>query len=115
MTHPRPRTPSEYVAAAPRALHHGRLAYLGAFTQHMSLYVMRDSRKALPRTLEKYRTSTATLRFPIGTRVPEAAVRQAIRERLEKLDVGMGYSSAACGSDILFLEEILEREVRRAT
>jgi class 3 adenylate cyclase/tetratricopeptide (TPR) repeat protein len=39
----------------------------------------------------------------------EPMVREAIRERLEKVDAGMGYSSAACGSDILFLEEILQR------
>jgi class 3 adenylate cyclase len=38
----------------------------------------------------------------------EAAVRDTIRDRLEKLNAGFGFSSAACGSDILFLETLLE-------
>jgi class 3 adenylate cyclase len=45
-------------------------------------------------------------RFPPSL---ERAVQEAIRERLEKLDAGVGYASAACGSDLLFLEAILER------
>lgn len=38
----------------------------------------------------------------------EAAVRDAIRERLKKSNAGFGFSSAACGSDIVFLETLLE-------
>ncbi|MBD0370938.1 MAG: DUF4071 domain-containing protein [Pyrinomonadaceae bacterium] len=38
----------------------------------------------------------------------ESAVKDAIRERLLKLNAGFGYSSAACGSDILFLEVMNE-------
>jgi len=38
----------------------------------------------------------------------EQAVREALRSRLQKLDIGLGYASAACGSDILFLETVLE-------
>ena len=38
----------------------------------------------------------------------EDSVRQAIRERLKKLNPGSGYASAANGSDILFLETMLE-------
>ncbi|MFZ3216645.1 MAG: RyR domain-containing protein [Candidatus Acidiferrales bacterium] len=39
----------------------------------------------------------------------ESATFAAIRNRLKKLDAGFGYASAACGSDILFHEAILER------
>ncbi len=39
----------------------------------------------------------------------EEEVRHRIRARLAALDTGFGYASAACGSDILFLEEMLER------
>jgi len=39
----------------------------------------------------------------------EKEVSRAIRRQLEKLDAGFAYSSAACGSDILFLEAMLER------
>lgn len=43
-------------------------------------------------------------RFPLEL---EGAVSAALRERLEALDAGFGYASAACGSDLLFLEAIL--------
>lgn len=48
-------------------------------------------------------------RFP-----PEAeqAVKAAIAERVARLDAGFGYSSAACGADILFLEAIGARQGR---
>lgn len=39
----------------------------------------------------------------------ESAVSRAIKEHLKKLDAGFGYASAACGSDILFHEAMLER------
>ena len=45
-------------------------------------------------------------RFPSEC-VPQ--VRAAIRQRLVALDAGFGYSSAASGSDVLFLESLLER------
>lgn len=45
-------------------------------------------------------------RFPASA---EGAVRAAIAQRLQKLGAGFGYASAACGSDIIFLEEMLKR------
>ncbi|MEY2541195.1 MAG: hypothetical protein QOI22_797, partial [Verrucomicrobiota bacterium] len=45
-------------------------------------------------------------RFP---RELEKPVAKEIRERLEALQPGFGFSSAACGSDILFLEAMLDR------
>jgi hypothetical protein len=39
----------------------------------------------------------------------EAAVKEAIRARLEELGAGFGYAGAACGSDLLFLEAMAER------
>jgi class 3 adenylate cyclase len=38
----------------------------------------------------------------------EQAIAGQIQERVKRLEVGFGYSSAACGSDILFLEAVLE-------
>lgn len=38
----------------------------------------------------------------------EQRVKELLRERLKKLDAGFGYASAASGSDILFLETLLE-------
>ncbi len=51
------------------------------------------------------RPNRATPRFPAQL---EPAVRDAIRQRLVKHEAGLGYASAACGSDILFLEAVLE-------
>jgi class 3 adenylate cyclase len=45
-------------------------------------------------------------RFPPALEEP---VRLAIRARLEEIDAGFGYSSAACGADILFIEAMRER------
>jgi CheY-like chemotaxis protein/tetratricopeptide (TPR) repeat protein len=45
-------------------------------------------------------------RFPAQLEKPVSA---AIEQRLQKLDAGFGYSSAACGADILFLEAMLAR------
>ena len=45
------------------------------------------------------------LRFPPEF---EPAVAKSIREKIDQLKPGIGFSSAACGSDILFLEAMLE-------
>ena len=47
-----------------------------------------------------------------GPRFPsrfEQAVATKIRDTLDQLDAGFGFASAACGSDILFLEAMLDR------
>jgi tetratricopeptide (TPR) repeat protein len=48
----------------------------------------------------------ASPRFPAEL---EPGVASALRDRLDKLGAGIGYASAACGTDILFLEAMLER------
>lgn len=45
-------------------------------------------------------------RFPPAL---EPKVANDIRNRVDKLEPGFGFASAACGSDILFLEAMLER------
>jgi class 3 adenylate cyclase len=54
------------------------------------------------------RPGRAEPRFPPGL---ETAVRRAIRDRLQPIDAGSGYSSAASGADILFLECLRELDV----
>lgn len=44
-------------------------------------------------------------RFPPGR---EAAVREAMMAHLRKIKAGFGYSSAACGADIIFCECLIE-------
>jgi len=46
-------------------------------------------------------------RFPSDL---EPRIKAAIQQQLHKLDAGFGYSAAACGSDILFCEAMLERD-----
>ena len=45
-------------------------------------------------------------RFPSSI---EGRVAAKMRETLQRLEAGFGYSSAACGADILFIEAMLER------
>ena len=47
-----------------------------------------------------------TPRFPPAL---EPVAREAIRDHLRSIDAGWGYSSAACGGDLLFCECLLER------
>jgi class 3 adenylate cyclase len=46
---------------------------------------------------------------PFFNQIFEKSVRKEIATKLKKIDGGIGYSSAACGSEILFLEEIIKR------
>ena len=48
-------------------------------------------------------------RFPAAR---EPQIREAIRAQLDQLNPGFGYSSAACGADILFCEYLLERDAK---
>ena len=45
-------------------------------------------------------------RFPASI---EGEVSRKIKQTLDRLDAGFGYSSAACGADLLFIEAMLER------
>lgn len=49
---------------------------------------------------------TVQQRFPVHC---EAQVRQSIRQYLADADFCIAYCSAACGADIIFLEEVLEK------
>ena len=48
----------------------------------------------------------STPRFPAYM---EARVQRALAEAIEQHDIGIGYCSAACGADILFIEQMLAR------
>ncbi|MDR2412465.1 MAG: hypothetical protein LBD66_02570 [Holosporales bacterium] len=49
------------------------------------------------------------LPVPIFPPELEEPVKQAINEKLEEIGATIGYSSAACGADLLFIEAILRR------
>lgn len=44
----------------------------------------------------------------------ERIVRSAIAKQLAEMNIAVGFSSAACGSDILFIEEMIKRKNRGA-
>src|SRR5436190_19483985 len=48
-------------------------------------------------------------RIPRFPSEKEDAIRQLLEKQLEAMNAGIGFSSAACGSDILFLEAMLAR------
>lgn len=52
------------------------------------------------------RSDRATPRFPPEI---EDAIAEEIRRRIDSLNPGFGFAAAACGSDILFLEAMLDR------
>ena len=64
-----------------------------AFTGHMMDKVGRVPPRFVPR-------------FP---REMEDVVTEAIRDAIDKLDARVGYCSAACGGDIIFIEQMLAR------
>src|ERR1700731_596033 len=53
------------------------------------------------------RPDRASPRFPGDL---ESAVAKEVREKIDKLKPGFGFASAACGSDILFLEAMLDAD-----
>lgn len=64
-----------------------------AFTGHMMDKVGRVPPRFVPR-------------FP---KEKEEAAARAVREALRRLNARVGYCSAACGGDIIFIEEMLKR------
>lgn len=79
-------------AAAPRAEeklsygmpyygYHGRLVYFAGFRQHVSVFIPGRTLEAFAKETQPYRRGKATLRFPIGTRVPVGLIGRLVRAR----------------------------------
>jgi uncharacterized protein YdhG (YjbR/CyaY superfamily) len=109
---PRPKTVDAYIAAYPksaqimmRALrraitaavpdaeerlsyqmpfyyYHGRLAYIGAFKDHVSLFITGvQTAPEFKDRLKPYVTSKGTIQFPLGKTIPTALVKKMVRSR----------------------------------
>lgn len=63
----------------------GRLVYFGAFKNHVSIYAW-GREVNTHRALRKYKTSTGTLQFPLGSKIPVRLVQQVVRARMKELD-----------------------------
>jgi uncharacterized protein YdhG (YjbR/CyaY superfamily) len=62
----------------------GRLAYFALFKNHIGLYVPTPVIAEHTRELERYETSSATVRLPHGEKLPVALVRKLIRAGMAK-------------------------------
>jgi len=66
----------------------GRLVYFAAFTKHVSIYAWGREVNKHPE-LKKYKTSTGTLQFPIGTKVPVTLVKKVVKARMKEIDASL--------------------------
>jgi uncharacterized protein YdhG (YjbR/CyaY superfamily) len=57
----------------------GRLAYFAYAKQHIGLYAMPPIVKNHAKELRKYRTATATIRFPLNEKLPIALIKKLVR------------------------------------
>lgn len=64
----------------------GRLAYFSAFTHHVSFFVMARAKKLFAREMKPYQTSSSTLRFPLGTKIPATLIRKLVKARVQELE-----------------------------
>lgn len=64
--------------------YHGRLIYFAAYSNHVGLYIMGRAKGELAAEIKPYQTSKATLRFPIGSKVPVGLVKRLIKARIKE-------------------------------
>ena len=63
----------------------GRLAYFAAFRDHVSFFVMGGAQHRFRADSAPYRSGRATLRFPLGTKIPVRLIERIVRFRLQEL------------------------------
>lgn len=63
------------------------MAYFGAFRTHVSVFVVpRSVPLALAKKMKLYQAGRATLRFPIGTKIPITMIKQLVKIRMKEID-----------------------------
>lgn len=68
----------------PYYAHEGRLAYFRLARTHLSLFVPTPVVAEHKRELKLYSTSTATIRFPLGQKLPVGLIQKLVKARLRK-------------------------------
>ncbi len=63
----------------------GRLAYFAAFKRHVSIFAWGREVDSIP-GLKKHKGSKGTIQFPLGTKIPVALVKRAVRARMRAID-----------------------------
>ena len=68
----------------------GRLAYFNAWKTHVGLYLPTPTVAEHKDELAKFETTKATIRFPLGEKLPVALIRKLIKARMKSNDEGKG-------------------------
>jgi len=68
----------------PYYAYHGRLAYFGIWKTHIGLYIPTPVMKEHEKELSGYETSGATVRLPLGKKLPAALIRKLVKARMIK-------------------------------
>jgi uncharacterized protein YdhG (YjbR/CyaY superfamily) len=69
----------------------GRVIYLGAFKNHVSLFLLGEAKHQYADQLKKYWTEKATqvtLRLPIDEPLPSALITKLVKGRVKELEAG---------------------------
>jgi len=115
---PGPKTVGAYIAAAPKAVrsklkalrtvirktaptsaerisygmpyyhYRGRLAYFCHWKAHIGLYLPTPIIAEHSRDLAAYETTSATVRLPLGKKLPVALIRKLVRARMKRNEAG---------------------------
>ncbi|HKF20120.1 MAG TPA: DUF1801 domain-containing protein [Candidatus Angelobacter sp.] len=66
----------------------GRLVYFSTWKNHIGIYIPTPVVQEHARELEGYETSGATVRFPLGKKLPVALIRKLVSARMKKNETG---------------------------
>ena len=92
-----PRAAERISYGMPYYSYKGRLAYFAGFRDHVSYFVMsgHEASKRYKKELGRYQTGKATLRFPLGTKVPVALIKKLVALRSRENDAKMAAKKEA--------------------
>lgn len=76
-----PRAEEKISYRMPYYSYFGRLTYFAAFSQHVSYFALGRSKRPFAKEMKPYLTSTSTMRFPFGTKIPSRLIRRLVRAR----------------------------------
>lgn len=77
-----PKAEEKLSYGMPYYTYHGRLAYFAWFNDHVSFFVMYADRlsPALQKSIQRYRTGKATLRFGLNDRLPIGLIKKLVTD-----------------------------------
>ena len=85
-----PKADEKISYGMPYYSHRGRLVYFAAFKNHVSVFAWGAAMKAFAAEVKAYRTSSATLQFPLGSKLPVTLLRKLLKARVKDNEVKQG-------------------------